>query len=157
MVELAEQEAGWGAPRPPLLDRGELSPGADAARLWEAMEHLLAWPSRRLVVYGTLAPGKSNHWVVKPLSGRWLPARIQGTLGWWGTIPHLTWSLQGQWLPVQVFCSQELPNHWDRIDQFEGSAYLRVLIPAWIGSRLWPCYVYHARHSWPPRLKPRDQ
>ncbi len=117
---------------------------------WAWLHAVLAHPERRLVVYGTLAPGRCNHWVVEHIPGRWRPATIRGHLHWSGIIPFLSWAPNKPRLDVQVFCSARLPEHWEEIDSFEGGAYCRVLIPAWIGERCWPCYVYHARASWPP-------
>ena len=162
LPQLAAQACGWGAV--PLASPGEElarelvrqtpehPPASDAplGRHWHWLQAALAHPEHRLVVYGTLAPGQCNHWVVEHIPGRWHPAAIRGHLDWCGRIPYLSWSPRHPELDVQVFCSPQLPQHWEAIDSFEGNAYRRVLIPAWIDGTRWPCYVYHARASWPP-------
>ncbi len=165
LPELKEQALAWGAK--PLATPGvDLAPsdaqehppgiqqssaaGTSPAEHWAWLEAALAHPEHRLVVYGTLAPGECNHWVVEHIPGRWHAGMIRGHLDWWGIIPYLTWCPQKPWLEVQVFCSTQLPLHWEEIDLFEGEAYRRVLVPAQVDERYWLCYVYHARDTWPP-------
>src|SRR5579862_9903898 len=90
-------------------------------------------PEHRLVVYGSLAPGKSNHHQLTGLSGEWRPGRVRGwfrDVGW-GTgqgFPGLTPDPAGPEVAVQVFWSMDLPAHWARLDVFEGADYRRVPI-----------------------------
>lgn len=92
-------------------------------------------PETRLAVYGSLAPGEANHRVLEPLSGRWLDGgRVRGVLherGWGAGrgYPGLEPDPAGDPVPVKVFVSPELPDHWDRIDAFEGTDYRRVVVP----------------------------
>jgi len=88
-------------------------------------------PEHRLAVYGSLAPGKSNHGQLAALSGSWTAGVLRGTLvpKGWGTaqgFPGLRLHADGAEVPVQVFTSADLPAHWDRLDRFEGSDYARV-------------------------------
>ena len=34
----------------------------------------------------------------------------------------------GQRVPVQVLESDDLPDHWERLDSFEGDQYVRLLV-----------------------------
>lgn len=109
----------------------ELPPGA-------SLEVLLNHPERRLAVYGSLAPGKVNHWVVADLPGRWEIATVHGTLekvGWGDAIgfPGMTWVPDGDPIPVTLLRSAALPEHWGRIDEFEGADYRRILVPVTLG------------------------
>ena len=90
-------------------------------------------PDRALAVYGTLAPGGSNHHVVAGLGGRWLDgvirghrfeARWRGHTGYPGFRPDPA----GPAVPVRVLVSDRLADHWERLDDFEGPGYRRVVI-----------------------------
>lgn len=86
----------------------------------------------RLVVYGTLAPGRPNHHQLASLNGRWLPARVNGKLtdqGWGAAFgfPGMVLDPAAPSVEVQLFESSDLPSHWKRLDEFEGAAYRRVV------------------------------
>lgn len=105
---------------------------ADAeSRLEEAYRH-----SERLAVYGSLAPGRSNHHVLKPFGGTWTRGRVRGDLlelGWGAAAgyPALRLRDDGPWVPVHVLASARLPGAWSGVDAFEGSEYRRVLTPVY--------------------------
>ncbi len=90
--------------------------------------------SCRLAVYGTLAPGRKNHWVLESLDGTWAKGVVRGHLhaeGWGATdgYPAMTYDERGPEIEVQVFQSKDLPQHWARIDEFEGHEYRRIVVP----------------------------
>ena len=85
----------------------------------------------RLAVYGTLAPGRSNHEQMADIAGRWFEGTVRGRLvqeGWAAALgfPGLVLDPEGQNVEVFVLESQELSDHWDRLDAFEGDGYRRV-------------------------------
>jgi gamma-glutamylcyclotransferase (GGCT)/AIG2-like uncharacterized protein YtfP len=85
-----------------------------------------------LAVYGTLAPGQSNHHQLAGLSGRWSSGFVRGHLhqaGWGAALgfPGLVLDDDGERLPVQLFASEDLSAHWARLDAFEGEGYRRVV------------------------------
>jgi gamma-glutamylcyclotransferase (GGCT)/AIG2-like uncharacterized protein YtfP len=88
----------------------------------------------RLFVYGTLAPGRPNEHVLADVPGSWEPASVRGKLvdGGWGAalgfpgiVPTKTGELD-QLVTGWLFSSSELHAHWARLDDFEGSGYVRV-------------------------------
>ncbi len=92
-----------------------------------------AGPDTRLATYGTLAPGRPNHGQLSGLSGRWLVGHVRGTLvqaGWGAELgyPGLILDTHGPLVEVDVFESSALPQHWHRLDAFEGPGYRRVAI-----------------------------
>jgi gamma-glutamylcyclotransferase (GGCT)/AIG2-like uncharacterized protein YtfP len=92
-----------------------------------------AGPDTRLATYGTLAPGRPNHDQLTGLSGRWLVGHVRGTLaqaGWGAELgyPGLILDAHGPLVEVDVFESSALPQHWHRLDEFEGPGYRRVAI-----------------------------
>jgi gamma-glutamylcyclotransferase (GGCT)/AIG2-like uncharacterized protein YtfP len=94
----------------------------------------------RLAVYGSLAPGKKNHWVLAGIAGAWSKGTVRGHLhqeGWGATdgFPAMTYDDNGDLIEVQVFESEELPAHWARLDEFEGEEYQRVLVPVFMANR----------------------
>jgi gamma-glutamylcyclotransferase (GGCT)/AIG2-like uncharacterized protein YtfP len=86
----------------------------------------------RLATYGTLAPGRSNHHQLDGLHGRWLEGHVHGKLvhaGWGASFgyPALILDAHGARIDVSIFESVDLPAHWSRLDEFEGSGYQRVV------------------------------
>jgi gamma-glutamylcyclotransferase (GGCT)/AIG2-like uncharacterized protein YtfP len=90
-------------------------------------------PDRALAVYGTLAPGESNHGQVADIDGRWIEAAIRGerfTARWRDTpgYPAFVPDPAADPVPILVLVADELPDHWDRLDAFEGPGYRRIEI-----------------------------
>jgi gamma-glutamylcyclotransferase (GGCT)/AIG2-like uncharacterized protein YtfP len=90
--------------------------------------------SHTLAVYGTLAPGQPNHHVVAPLGGGWKDGLIEGDLisaGWGATLgyPAFRPRVRGASVAVQVLTSPLLATAWPTLDDFEGPAYRRILVP----------------------------
>jgi gamma-glutamylcyclotransferase (GGCT)/AIG2-like uncharacterized protein YtfP len=89
----------------------------------------------QLAVYGSLAPGQSNHHLLAHLPGNWVGRfLVHGDLqaaGWGAALgyPAITWREDGPEVQVQLFISQHLPMHWARLDEFEGEEYRRILVP----------------------------
>jgi gamma-glutamylcyclotransferase (GGCT)/AIG2-like uncharacterized protein YtfP len=89
-------------------------------------------PDTRLAVYGTLAPGRVNHHQISALAGQWRRGTVKGRLlssGWGATLgfPWLILDSLGPSVEVDLFESADLPEHWARLDEFEGSAYRRAV------------------------------
>lgn len=103
---------------------------------------LLGYPSRKLVAYGTLAPGQPNHEVVETISGTWTPCVVRGSVRQQLGFPVLSWSPSGAEIQAQLLISGDLPQSWSRLDAFEGSAYCRHLIPAKLEGELIVANVY---------------
>lgn len=87
----------------------------------------------RLIVYGTLAPGRVNHHQLDGLKGVWQRGTVRGWLnpsGWAAEVgyPGLVLDAEGPRVDVQVFESPDLPEHWSRLDAFEGADYRRVAV-----------------------------
>jgi gamma-glutamylcyclotransferase (GGCT)/AIG2-like uncharacterized protein YtfP len=86
----------------------------------------------RLVTYGTLAPGRPNHHQLDGLDGRWIAGEVHGWLheaGWGAALgyPALILDPGGPAISVYVFEARDLPDHWSRLDDFEGGGYSRVV------------------------------
>lgn len=87
---------------------------------------------RRLATYGSLSPGQVNHHELAALKGHWRQGTVKGRLtnSGWGTalgFPGLTLDPSGPLVEVYLFESSDLPDHWSRLDEFEGSGYRRVV------------------------------
>jgi gamma-glutamylcyclotransferase (GGCT)/AIG2-like uncharacterized protein YtfP len=86
----------------------------------------------RLATYGTLSPGRVNHHELSGLKGTWRRGTVRGRLadaGWAAQLgyPALILDPQGPLVDVHLFESSDLPEHWSRLDEFEGAAYRRVV------------------------------
>jgi gamma-glutamylcyclotransferase (GGCT)/AIG2-like uncharacterized protein YtfP len=124
------------------------APVTEAAQIVELVDRLLNFPSRRLAVYGSLAPGKQNHHQMAGMQGTWRKAVLRGSLrneGWGAGqgFPGFVWDGTQTAIDAQVFTSDDLPQHWRRLDEFEGAEYRRILVPVEIiGNGTEVCNVY---------------
>ena len=100
-------------------------------------------PASRLVVYGTLRPGRSNHHLVAHL-GTWRRATVRGRLGSWEGYPILVVADgDGDDVPADLLTSPVLDAHLGALDDFEGPAYRRelVVVESDEGPVVAQCYV----------------
>lgn len=107
--------------------------------------------TRRLFVYGTLGPGRANEEVVGRIGGEWLPASVRGRLvleGWAAEegYPGMVLDEEGEEVAGLLFVSEALPEHWGRLDAFEGEDFQRVATTARLedGTRV-DAFVYVLR------------
>lgn len=133
--------------------RATVESGRDAERRHgdASVDRLIAEASERLAVYGSLAPGQENAWVLKGLCGSWTDGIVRGHLirvGWGEVLgyPGLTWDPDGPDVAVRVFASEALASAWSRIDAFEGSDYRRILVPVRVGDRVIVANIYEVAH-----------
>lgn len=88
--------------------------------------------TERLFVYGTLGPGRPNEHVMLKIGGSWEAASLKGHLehaGWGAAMgfPGLVIHNDGEEIQGHTFLSENFADHWDYLDEFEGSEYERVL------------------------------
>ncbi|PBI84754.1 AIG2-like family protein [Flavobacterium sp. ACN2] len=86
-----------------------------------------------LIIYGSLAPGESNHSVMDPIKGEWKKAIIKGKLeeGGWGSSLGYNGFIpvnneEAETIKAHVLFSEDLTSHWDYLDEFEGDGYMRI-------------------------------
>lgn len=86
-----------------------------------------------LIIYGSLAPGESNHSVMAPIKGDWQKATIKGKLregGWGSSLGYNGFisvnSEEAETINCYVLFSEDLPSNWDYLDEFEGDGYQRI-------------------------------
>ncbi len=130
----ARQAIAEGKRVPQASDRGEAGRRTEAAPITaqvlnDIFEALFDFPSRRLAVYGTLAPGERHHDVMAGIPGSWTEGTVDGVVNTVAGYPAFKWVKGGRTVGVRVFTSERLPNHWRRIDRFEGEMYRRILVP----------------------------
>ena len=100
--------------------------------------------SRQLAVYGTLAPGQPNHDQLAGIAGEWRPCELHGRIGT-RAARVFTWDPRAAAVPAMLFTSDDLPDHWWRLDEFEGPDYRRLLVPVFVdGTFLTVANVYEA-------------
>jgi gamma-glutamylcyclotransferase (GGCT)/AIG2-like uncharacterized protein YtfP len=108
--------------------------------------------SRRLAIYGSLAPGEVNHHHLASLRGAWERGTVRGRRherGWGAGkgFPGLELDPGGEEVPVQLFVSDDLPGAWARLDAFEGDDYRRVLVAVHReGAPIAVANIYELRH-----------
>ena len=84
-----------------------------------------------LFVYGTLMPNCPNSYVLENIVGKFVPATVKGKLidaGWSASMgyPGIRLDLQEDTTHGFLFYSDNLINHWDFLDEFEGEEFERT-------------------------------
>ena len=102
----------------------------------------------RLFTYGSLQPGGQNERVLGSIEGEWQAAAVRGFLvdtGWGAALgyPAIRLDDDGDIVRGLVLTSTELGDHWERLDEFEGSEDRRVITDVTLDDgRLVPAHVY---------------
>ncbi|MDX1514462.1 MAG: gamma-glutamylcyclotransferase family protein, partial [Gammaproteobacteria bacterium] len=115
------------------LNAGRASGGPAARRrAAEASIERRFGASRRLAVYGSLAPGGRNHRILAPLSGEWRQGVVRGrrypaNRSTKRSFPGLCLDDGAGFVPVHLLTCDSLESRWGRLDAFEGEEYLRLL------------------------------
>ena len=109
---------------------------------------LLDRPDRRLVVYGTLAPGKVNHNILSKIEGSWSRCEVNGRIFENNGLPYFIWDPNEPSNEFQLFFSNMLPDSWNRLDQFEGSKYNRTLVPLKINKNICVANIFTAKNEY---------
>ena len=152
LERLAELIPVAGSNRAPGVDAGSSEVGKVAIPVQLLLVNLLLdRPDERLVIYGTLAPGKPNHNVIADLGGEYHDCAVHGRISEVDGFPHFTWAPSDAGLGALLFSSKQLPGKWDELDRFEGDGYKRRLIPATVDSGLSIASIYldTADDGWP--------
>jgi gamma-glutamylcyclotransferase (GGCT)/AIG2-like uncharacterized protein YtfP len=120
------------------LARRALPPGATSRALMtaEALLEREVPVSRRLAVYGTLAPGGERHDLLAAIAGRWFEGHVRGHrfVGRHSSArgyAALRLDPDGDRVPVAVLDAAELPRRFGSLDAYEGEGYRRVVAPVW--------------------------
>ncbi len=85
----------------------------------------------KLFVYGTLGPGGPNEHILKKIGGNWKRGYVWGKLfeeGWGSEMGYPGIRLENKVEKIKgyLFYSDRLEEHWNEIDNFEGTAYKRI-------------------------------
>ena len=91
-------------------------------------------PENAFIVYGTLGPEGPNHHVVKDIRGEWHDGIVRGKLeknGWGAALGYYgfrhTETAEQQDIKATILISEDMPDNWQRLDEFEGDGYVRIL------------------------------
>ena len=110
---------------------------------------------RRLFVYGTLGPGRPNEHVLTSIGGTWEEGSVSGYLisrGWGAKLGYSGIVLDdtGDEINGFIFSSDNLDNHWEDLDAFEGNDYERVRVSVKTeSSNKVDAYIYRLRSTGP--------
>ncbi|MCT7635662.1 gamma-glutamylcyclotransferase [Aliarcobacter butzleri] len=88
-----------------------------------------------LFVYGTLMPNCPNAHILENIVGKFLPVTVKGKLvdaGWSASMgyPGIRLEDGSDTIHGFLFYSDNLINHWDFLDEFEGEEFIRMPIKA---------------------------
>lgn len=108
-----------------------------------------------LIIYGSLAPGETNHHIISHINGIWLKAFIKGKIidnGWSTRTGYPEFQRiddSSERVEVLAFISEDLEKYWDYIDEFEGTEqYKRVTISCELeNGKVVDAFIYEATRS----------
>jgi hypothetical protein len=103
-------------------------------------------PETKLIVYGSLAPGGSNAFLLAGLVGEWRPCRIRGWLGTYRGFKSFRYDARGPEHPAWLLESADLPRVISDLDDFEGEEYERTVIPAQVSGRRVMAQIYEGKY-----------
>jgi hypothetical protein len=103
-------------------------------------------PEAKLIVYGSLVPGGLYHFLLADLPGTWEQCVIRGRMGHYGGFKAFCYDAAGPEHPAWLLASAELPRVIAELDDFEGEAYERLIIPARVSGRWVMAQVYAGRY-----------
>jgi len=92
-------------------------------------------PGERLIVYGSLMPGGLYHFLLADLPGTWERCFIRGRMGEYWDFRAFLYDAAGPEHPAWLLTSPALPGIFPELDDFEGDAYERIIIPARVNGR----------------------
>ena len=107
----------------------------------------------RLFVYGTLAPGRPNEHILRPLEGSWSKGWVRGYLhekGWGAALgyPAIVLDPGGDKVEGLLFQSDRLADFWKELDDFEGEGYERRRVQVELSDKTqWDAYIYTLKKS----------
>ena len=86
-----------------------------------------------LFVYGTLMPNCPNGHVLENVTGKFVPATVEGHLigaGWSASMgyPGIKLDTNGDIVHGYLFYSRNLDDSWDYLDEFEGDEFVRTAV-----------------------------
>ncbi len=91
-------------------------------------------PENAFIAYGTLGPGRPNHYKIEHIPGKWEKATINGKLeakGWGADLGYYgyvkTNTPENKDIEAFILFADELKKHWRFLDDFEGDEYKRIL------------------------------
>ena len=101
----------------------------------------------KLFVYGSLQPGHENHHLLSNIHGKWMKGYVTGELvnhGWGADLgyPAFRRIPGGQKINGYLLISEDLPDHWQRLDELEGKDYKRILVPVYCDEKTEVAYIY---------------
>lgn len=103
------------------------------AKVQPSLELISDNPAERLIVYGSLAPGGPNNFMLARLEGAWQKCTIRGRMGKYRGFKVFRFDPDGDEHQAWLFSSPALPEKFPDLDDFEGDEYRRTLIPVRIG------------------------
>jgi hypothetical protein len=109
------------------------------------LEMIVDNPDERLIVYGSLAPGGVNSFLLRPLGGTWQKCLIRGRMERYRGFKRFQYDPEGEEYQAWLFSSAALPPKLAELDDFEGDEYQRILIPAQIGEHTVMAHIYAGR------------
>ena len=100
----------------------------------------------KLIVYGSLAPGGVNAFMLAGLVGEWHPCRIRGHLGTFRGFKSFRYDPLGPEHAAWLIESADLPRIIPELDDFEGEEYERRIIPARVNGGWVRAQVYAGKY-----------
>ncbi len=103
------------------------------------------YPSNRLAVYGTLAPGEPNNSILSKIINNphnKFSGVVRGSTNVKNNLPFFNWRNEENETEVLVYESNLLTKEFTNLDRFEGKSYKRILVPIKVDSKFVIANIY---------------
>ena len=99
--------------------------------LIEIINTLLEYPNKKLLLYGTLKTGQSNSSVLDDYRHMSKNVSVWGFIEIENSLPYYTFSISSSLneLQAELIYDNALDTLFDKLDEFEGTTYRRILVP----------------------------
>ena len=124
---LAHGEKTRAGPDPARAERNRAVAKVVLPVLMDMIDFVLDHPSHKFVAYGTLRPGQPGHAVLKNVDGAWSSVTLHGVVHEKDGLPGFSYFGHADGVAAELLVSKDLPDHWRRLDEFEGARYERHL------------------------------
>ena len=93
------------------------------------MDIILDYPSKKLIVYGTLKKGEINQNIINDNKNERKNIKIFGSITFDEGLSYYNYSLANNDISAELIYKEKMELDFDRLSKFEGESYIKILVP----------------------------